>query len=48
SILFEDPDGLRVEFNYVPGQGHFGPQGRLGSDGPGPANSYGDDGLTDR
>ena len=24
SILFEDPDGIRVEFNYVPGQGHFG------------------------
>jgi catechol 2,3-dioxygenase-like lactoylglutathione lyase family enzyme len=48
SILFEDPDGLRVEFNYVPGQGHFGPQGRLGADGPGPANSYGEDGLTDR
>ncbi|MEM7099071.1 MAG: VOC family protein [Pseudomonadota bacterium] len=47
SILFEDPDGIRVEFNYVPGQGHFGNRGRLGPDGPGPANRYGDDGLTD-
>lgn len=37
SVLFEDPDGLRVEANYVPGQGHFGPGGRLGPDGPGPA-----------
>ena len=24
SILFGDPDGIRVEFNYVPGKGHFG------------------------
>lgn len=48
SILFEDPDGIRVEFNYVPGQGHFGSGGRLGPDGRGPANRYGDDGLTDR
>ena len=24
SILFEDPDGIRVEFNYMPGSGHFG------------------------
>ena len=47
SILFEDPDGIRVEFNYVPGSGHFGDKGRLGPDGPGPANRYGDDGLTD-
>jgi len=47
SILFEDPDGIRVEFNYVPGQGHFGDRGRLGPDGPGPASRYGDDGLTD-
>jgi catechol 2,3-dioxygenase-like lactoylglutathione lyase family enzyme len=35
SILFEDPDGLRVEINHVPGRGHFGPEGRLGS-GQGP------------
>ena len=48
SILFEDPDGIRVEFNYVPGQGHFGERGRLGPDGPGPASRYGDDGLTDQ
>ena len=47
SILFEDPDGIRVEFNYVPGQGHFGSGGRLGPGGRGPANRYGDDGLTD-
>ena len=47
SILFEDPDGIRVEFNYVPGQGHFGDGGRLGPGGRGPASRYGDDGLTD-
>lgn len=47
SILFEDPDGIRVEFNYVPGKGHFGQGGRLGEGGPGPASRYGDDGLTD-
>ena len=46
SILFEDPDGIRVEFNYVPGAGHFGDGGRLGPDGRGPADRYGDDGLT--
>lgn len=48
SILFEDPDGIRVEFNYVPGKGHFGDQGRLGPGGRGPASRYGDDGLTDQ
>ena len=47
SILFEDPDGIRVEFNHVPGQGHFGDQGRLGPGGPGPASRYGERGLTD-
>lgn len=46
SILFEDPDGIRVEVNYVPGKGHFGEKGRLGATGAGPADSYGDDGLT--
>ena len=46
SILFEDPDGIRVEFNYVPGQGHFGAGGRLGTGGRGPADQYGDSGLT--
>ena len=29
SVLFEDPDGLRVEANFVPGKGHFGKQGNL-------------------
>jgi catechol 2,3-dioxygenase-like lactoylglutathione lyase family enzyme len=48
SFLFEDPDGIRVEFNYVPEQGHFGEGGRLGPDGQGPADSYGSDGLTNR
>ncbi len=47
SILFEDPDGIRVEFNHVPGRGHFGEQGRLGAGGAGPADQYGDEGLTD-
>jgi catechol 2,3-dioxygenase-like lactoylglutathione lyase family enzyme len=46
SVLFEDPDGIRVEFNYVPGKGHFGDKGRLGAEGEGPADQYGDDGLT--
>jgi catechol 2,3-dioxygenase-like lactoylglutathione lyase family enzyme len=46
SILFEDPDGIRVEFNYVPGKGHFGDRGRLGPQGEGPADQYGDEGLT--
>jgi catechol 2,3-dioxygenase-like lactoylglutathione lyase family enzyme len=47
SVLFEDPDGIRVEVNYVPGKGHFGDEGRLGSQGAGPASQYGEDGLTD-
>lgn len=47
SLLFEDPDGIRVEVNYVPGQGHFGEGGRLGPDGQGPARGYGEQGLTD-
>ncbi len=46
SVLFEDPDGIRVEVNYVPGKGHFGVGGRLGPGGEGPATRYGDDGLT--
>jgi|TARA_B110000438_G_scaffold302533_1_gene360503 catechol 2,3-dioxygenase-like lactoylglutathione lyase family enzyme len=25
SILFEDPDGIRIEANYVPGQGNLDP-----------------------
>ena len=45
SVLFEDPDGIRVEVNHVPGKGHFGPEGRLGSGGAGPADQYGAGGL---
>ena len=45
SILFEDPDGIRVEFNYVPGKGHFGDKGRLGEGGPGPSDRYGEEGI---
>jgi catechol 2,3-dioxygenase-like lactoylglutathione lyase family enzyme len=36
SVLFEDPDGIRVEVNFVPGRGHLGPGGRLGPGGAGP------------
>jgi catechol 2,3-dioxygenase-like lactoylglutathione lyase family enzyme len=45
SVLFEDPDGIRVEVNHVPGKGHFDTGGRLGSGGTGPARSFGSDGL---
>jgi catechol 2,3-dioxygenase-like lactoylglutathione lyase family enzyme len=45
SLLFEDPDGIRVEVNFVPGQGHFGSGGRLGPGGAGPADRYGSDGM---
>ena len=48
SVLFEDPDGIRVEINYVPGKGHFGGEGRLAPGGRGAAGGYGDEGLTDR
>ena len=41
SILFEDPDGIRVEVNHVPGKGHLGPGGRLGPGGEGPADGLG-------
>ena len=40
SLLFEDPDGIRVEFNYVPGRGHLGKDGRLGENGPGPSDRF--------
>ncbi len=40
SVLFEDPDGIRVEVNFVPAKGHFGPEGRLGPGGDGPASEY--------
>ena len=46
SALYEDPDGIRVEVNFVPGKGHFGAGGRLAPDGIGPAGGYGSDGLT--
>ncbi len=36
SVLFEDPDGIRVEVNHVPGRGHLGDGGRLGPGGKGP------------
>ena len=45
SVLFEDPDGIRVEVNHVPGKGHFGKGGRLGEGGSGPADRYGENGL---
>jgi catechol 2,3-dioxygenase-like lactoylglutathione lyase family enzyme len=45
SVLFEDPDGIRVEVNHVPGKGHLGPGGRLGEGGPGPADRYGSGGI---
>jgi catechol 2,3-dioxygenase-like lactoylglutathione lyase family enzyme len=48
SALFEDPDGIRVEVNFVPGKGHFGGEGRLAPGGPGPATRYGDGGVGDR
>jgi len=38
SVLFEDPDGIRIEVNHVPGKGHFGAGGPLGPGGPGPAS----------
>jgi catechol 2,3-dioxygenase-like lactoylglutathione lyase family enzyme len=40
SLLFEDPDGIRVEVNFVPGKGHLGEGGRLAPGGAGPRNSY--------
>jgi catechol 2,3-dioxygenase-like lactoylglutathione lyase family enzyme len=46
SVLFEDPDGIRVEVNHVPGKGHFGPGGRLGPGGKGPGDRYESSGST--
>ena len=48
SVLFEDPDGIRVEVNYVPGKGHFGAGGRLGPGGSGPAGGHGSGGVDTR
>lgn len=31
SVLFEDPDGIRIEFNYVPGTGLLGEGRQIGS-----------------
>ena len=45
SVLFEDPDGIRVEVNHVPGKGHFGGKGRLAGEGEGVATQYDEDGL---
>jgi len=45
SLLFEDPDGIRVEVNHVPGKGHFGKEGRLGAEGEGVATEYDEGGL---
>jgi hypothetical protein len=40
-VLFEDPDGIRIEVNYVPGKGHFDKGGRLGEGGAGPSTGLG-------
>ncbi len=45
STLFEDPDGIRVEVNFVPGKGHLGKGGRLGEGGAGVATKYSEDGI---
>ncbi len=45
SVLFEDPDGLRIEVNFVPGRGHFGSGGLLGPGGEGPAGEMDSSGL---
>lgn len=47
SVLFEDPEGIRVEVNHVPGRGHLDAGGRLGPDGNGPAESIDEAGLAD-
>jgi catechol 2,3-dioxygenase-like lactoylglutathione lyase family enzyme len=31
SVLFEDPDGIRLEVNHVPGKGVFEPGAKMGS-----------------
>ena len=41
SVLFEDPDGIRIEVNHVPGKGHFDKGGRLGEGGAGPSTGLG-------
>ncbi len=44
SVLLEDPDGIRIEVNHVPGRGHLGPEGRIGG-GEGPARDMNEEGL---
>ena len=44
SLLIEDPDGIRIEVNHVPGKGHLGPDGRIGG-GEGPASDMNEEGL---
>ncbi len=34
SVLFEDPDGIRLEINHVPGRGLFDAGGKVGGGGP--------------
>ncbi|MEO2170035.1 MAG: VOC family protein [bacterium] len=46
SALYEDPGGIRVEVNHVPGRGHFGKGGRLGEGGAGTAGHFGAGGFT--
>ncbi len=45
SILFEDPDGIRVEVNFVPGKGHLGSDGRSEGGGEGVASEHGNEGT---
>ncbi|MFT5444707.1 MAG: catechol 2,3-dioxygenase-like lactoylglutathione lyase family enzyme [Myxococcota bacterium] len=47
SVLFEDPEGIRIEINHVPGRGHLGEGGRLGEGGKGPASTITEEGLPD-
>jgi hypothetical protein len=35
SVLFEDPDGIRVEANFVPGRGHLAEAAPLPRPAPG-------------
>jgi catechol 2,3-dioxygenase-like lactoylglutathione lyase family enzyme len=48
SILFEDPDGIRIEVNHVPGRGHLGEGGRLAPGAEGPATDMSGSGLAGR
>ncbi len=48
SILFEDPDGIRIEVNHVPGRGHLGDGGRLAPGAEQPATDMDASGLAGR